>query len=101
VTNASWFIPSGLANQGGAFDPPAFGFPQIDPAFNNNYDYPMIALVGMVNQVNAQYNFNKDGTTLAQGVPVTRRFADNAYEMYAQDSWKVKPNLTLKTLLQG
>jgi len=95
VTNASWFIPSGLANQGGAFDPPAFGFPQIDPAFNNNYDYPMIALVGMVNQVNAQYNFNKDGTTLAQGVPVTRRFADNAYEMYAQDSWKVKPNLTL------
>lgn len=95
VTNASWFIPSGLANQGGAFDPPAFGLPQVDPGFNNNYDYPLIALVGSVNQVNAQYNFNKDGSTLPQGAPVTRRFADDAYEMYAQDSWKVKPNLTI------
>lgn len=98
VTNASWFIPSGFANQGakgGSFDPASFGFPQVDPAFNNNYDYPMIALIGSVNQVNAQYNFNKNGTTLAQGAPVTRRFADNGYEMYAQDSWKVKPNLTI------
>jgi len=95
VTNASWFIPSGLANQGGAFDPVVAGLPQVDPGFNNNYDYPMIALVGMVNQVNAQFNFNKNGTTLAQGAPVTRRFADDGYEMYAQDSWKVKPNLTV------
>jgi Carboxypeptidase regulatory-like domain/TonB dependent receptor len=95
VTNASWFVPSGLANQGGAFDPVVAGLPQIDPGFNNNYDYPMIALVGMVNQVNAQFNFNKNGTPLAQGTPVTRRFADDGYEMYAQDSWKVKPNLTV------
>jgi hypothetical protein len=95
VTNASWFIPSGLANQGGAFDPPVFGLPQIDSGFNNNYDYPMIALVGMVNQVNAQYNFTKTGGTIPQGVPVTRRFAEDSYEMYAQDSWKVKPNLTV------
>lgn len=95
VTNASWFVPSGLANQGGAFDPPVFGFPQIDPGFNNNYDYPMIALVGMVNQVNAQYNFNKNGTTVAQGLPVSRRFAADAYEFYGQDAWKVMPNLTL------
>ena len=119
VTNASWFVPSGLANQKipGQFDPfcsqtatPVTGacfdaaknpsatephYPQIDPGFNNNYDYPMIALVGMVNQVNAQFNFNKNGTALAQGAPVTRRFADDGYEMYAQDSWKIKPNLTV------
>ncbi len=94
-TNASWFIPSGLANQGGAFDPAAFGFPQVSPGFNNNYDYPMIALVGMINQVTANYNFTKSGTALAEGAPVSRRFADDGYEMYAQDSWKIKPNLTL------
>jgi len=29
------------------------------------------------------------------GTPVTRRFAENSYEMYAQDTWKVKSNLTL------
>ncbi len=95
VTNASWFVPSGLANQGGAFDPAAFGYPTVDPGFNNNYDYPMIALVGMVNEVNAQYNFNKNGTPLSQGKAVTRRFAADTWEMYAQDSWKVKPNLTV------
>lgn len=95
VTNASWFIPSGFANQGGYFDPVVSGFPQVDPGFNNNYDYPMIALIGSVNQVNAQYNFNKNGTALPQGAPVTRRFADDTYEMYAQDSWKLKANLTI------
>jgi hypothetical protein len=95
LTNASWFIPSGLANQGGAFDPPVFGFPQIASGFDNNYDYPLTTLVGMVNQVNAQYNFNKNGTALAQGAPVSRHFADDAYEMYAQDSWKARPNLTI------
>ena len=93
--NASWFIPSGLANQGGAFDPAAFGLQGVDPGFANNYDYPLMTLVGMVNQVNAQYNFNKDGSTLAQGAPVKRNFADDAYEMYIQDSWKIKPNLTV------
>jgi hypothetical protein len=117
VTNASWFVPSGLGDQGvpGFFDPncsqtatPVTGgcfdgstssptephYPKIDKGFLNNYDYPMIALVGMVNQVNAQFNFTKSGTALPQGAPVTRRFADDFYEMYAQDSWKIKPNLT-------
>jgi Carboxypeptidase regulatory-like domain len=95
TTNASWFIPSGLANQGGAFDPGAFGFAGVDPGFNNNYDYPLIALVGSINEVTAQYNFTKNGSALAQGAPVARHFADDSYEFYAQDSWKVKPNLTV------
>ena len=118
VTNASWFVPSGFANQAvpGVFDPgcsqtatPVTGgcfdsstpstsephYPLVARSFANNFDYPMIALVGMINQVNAQYNFNKDGTALPQAAPVTRRFAADSYEMYAQDSWKVKPNLTI------
>jgi hypothetical protein len=95
LTNVSWFVPSGLANQGGAFDPAVFGFPTVEKSFNDNYDDPMTTLVGMVNQVNAQYNFNKNGSTLPQGAPIVRHFADDAYEMYAQDSWKIKPNLTV------
>jgi hypothetical protein len=106
-TNASWFDTAALANQGDShFDPgacPTSGpptptspcLPAVNSNFGNNYDYPMITLVGMVNQVNAQYNFTKSGTTIPQGVPVTRRFGEDFYEMYAQDSWKVKSNLTL------
>lgn len=97
TTNASWFDTAALANTGvaGHFDPGFEGFPAVDSSFGNNYDYPMIALVGMVSQVNAQYNFNRNGTALAEGAPVTRRFAADGYEMYAQDSFKFKPNLTL------
>jgi hypothetical protein len=97
TTNASWFDTAALANTGvpGHFDPAFAGLPAVDSSFGNNYDYPMIALVGMISQVNAQYNFNHSGQPLGEAVPVTRRFADNSYEMYAQDSWKLKPNLTL------
>jgi len=95
VTNSQWFTPTGLANQGGAFDPGAFGFPAVASSFSNNYDNPLIALVGSVNEVTAQYNYNKDGSVLAQGAPVVRHFADDSWEFYAQDSWKVKSNLTV------
>lgn len=95
VTNASWFSPSGLANTGGAFDPAAFGFPTVASGFDNNYDYPLQALVGSINNVTAQYNYTKDGSVLSQGAPVVRHFATDSWEFYAQDSWKVKPNLTV------
>ncbi len=94
VTNAEWFSPTGLANTGGAFDPAAFGHPAVAGSFDNNYDDPLIALVGSVNEVIAQYNYTKNGSVLAQGAPVVRHFADDSWEFYAQDSWKIKPNLT-------
>lgn len=105
TTNASWFDTAALANTGvaGHFDPgcsvtagacAGAAYPAVDSSFGNNYDYPLIAMVGMVDQVNAQYNFTRTGDTIAQGAPVLRHFADDAYEMYAQDSWKIKPNFT-------
>lgn len=106
TTNASWFDTSSLANTGvaGHFDPacsvnsgPCGGaaFPAVDGSFGQNYDYPLTALIGSVSQVNAVYNITHTGNTLSQGQPVTRRFADDAYEFYIQDSWKVKPTFTL------
>ncbi len=79
----------------GHFDPGFEGFPEVAKGFGNNYDYPMGALIGMVTQVNAHYNSTKGGGTLPDGAPVRRRFAANTWEMYAQDSWKARPNLTL------
>jgi len=104
--NPSWLDTASMANTGvaGHFDPACSttagscggtAYPAVDGGFGNNYDYPMGALIGMVTQDNAQYNFTTSGSTLADGAPVSRRFADDAWEMYAQDVWKIKPNLTL------
>ncbi len=49
----------------------------------------------MVTEVDAQYNFDKAGTPLAQGAPIKRRYGVNSYEFYVQDAWKVKSNFTL------
>ena len=76
-------------------DPGANGFPAVAGSFANGYDFPLLTLLGAVTQVDAQYNYKLDGSVLPQGAPLTRRFATDSYEFYAQDSWKVKSNLTV------
>jgi hypothetical protein len=95
--NAQWLNTSGLAGRDSSpLNPANGGFPAVDFAgFGTNYDNAVTALLGMDVEVNAQYNYNRDGSTLAQGAPVVRHFAEDGYETYAQDTWKVKPNLTL------
>jgi hypothetical protein len=50
---------------------------------------------GILNSYGATYNFGRDGTAIPFGQPVARDFADKEYELYAQDSYRIKPNLTL------
>jgi hypothetical protein len=95
-TNASWLPAAGIANQGAAMDPAIVpGLPVVASTFNNSYDYPLMTLLGSISEVDAQYNYTRSGSTLAQGAPLPRRFAADSYEFYAQDSWKVKSNLTV------
>jgi hypothetical protein len=104
--NPSWLDTAAMANTGapGHFDPACSvgpgactgpAYPAVDSGFGNNYDYPMGALLGMITEDGAQYNYNHSGGTLGDGVPVKRHFADDGWEMYAQDQWKVRKNLTL------
>ena len=95
ITNASFLPAAGIANTNTAGDPGAHGLPGVAPSFNTNYDYPFIALLGAVTQVNASYNYKADGSVFPQGASLSRHFATDSYEFYAQDSWKVKPNLTV------
>jgi hypothetical protein len=53
------------------------------------------ALIGRFSQYTADFTFNKDGSLLPAGVPTKRDFATQAYEEYFQDSWKIRPHLTL------
>jgi len=97
-TNAAWLNVGGFANRSSPFNPASAGFPAVDGTFDTNYDFPLIGLLGMVTEVNAQYNVhvNPDGSgaALAQGTPVQRHFSLYEDEFYAQDSWKIRPNLT-------
>ncbi|MGB6483094.1 MAG: carboxypeptidase regulatory-like domain-containing protein [Candidatus Acidiferrales bacterium] len=102
-TNAAWLNVGGFAGKASPFNPSfncpgANCYPAVDPGFDTYYDFPLIGLLGMVTEVDAQYNVavNSDGSgnALAQGAPVQRHFEMRENEFYAQDSWKIKPNLT-------
>lgn len=89
----NWMNPTGFANTGSYFDPGLQGFPE--PASSTQYDYPVLALTGMVSDIVANYNYDKTDQLLKPGDPVRRNYGLNWYEIYGQDAWKVKPNLTI------
>ena len=97
----NWMSPTGFANTGGGYlDPgqvnPATGLPYFpEPESSPAYDLPMLSLLGMVSDINANYNYNKQGNVLSKGIPVKRNYGLEWYEFYGQDSWRIKPNLTV------
>jgi Carboxypeptidase regulatory-like domain len=105
-TYTLWLTPTSLiANQGGSLDPAVGGFPAVNSNFQTGYDFPMIALAGLVDSGFAAYNITKAGNQLPTGTPAVRHFRAHEFETYAEDSWRVTPQLTLTygaryTLLQ-
>jgi Carboxypeptidase regulatory-like domain/TonB dependent receptor len=108
-----WMAPVAFANtagpgcpQGGSPLDPCYGR-FLEPASTTAYDYPMLALLGMISVVRANYNYDKKGNllnyTLDQngnplaptGAPVKRNWGLDWYEYYGQDTWRLKPNLTI------
>jgi len=53
------------------------------------------AAIGRLSEYTADFTFGKDGSLQAAGVPSARDFATQAYDTYFQDTWKVRPSLTL------
>lgn len=53
-----------------------------------------IDLWGLLTQGNARYNYNKDGSLVDHGTDIHRRYASNEYELYFQDVWRARSNLT-------
>jgi carboxypeptidase family protein len=95
VTNVYWLGPSGIANTGTSLDPGAFGYPAVDPSFGTNYDFATAAIAGLLTETNQTYNQDKTGHFFSPGQMIQRNFKSTEGEMYAQDSWRVTPNLVL------
>lgn len=53
------------------------------------------AMFGILNSGSGSYNYGINGQPIPFGQPISRDFKDNGPEFYAQDTWKVKPNLSV------
>ena len=67
----------------------------LDPDFEFDYGRAAVAVLGRFSQYTITGNFDKSGQLLAPGSPSLRALATEEYEFYGQDTWKVRPNLTL------
>ena len=87
LTNASW-----LRGTGSDITPVSL---RVSSSSASSYADAMVALLGIVSEGYGQYNYLTDGTQLAVGAPVRRQFRNEEYEMYFQDSYRLRSNLTL------
>jgi hypothetical protein len=94
VTNASGLDTAGIAGTSSPLDPGNRGLPAVSSGFTNSYDYPLVAMMGIVSEVDATYNYDKQGNALPIDSAVKRRWGADEYEFYFQDVYKVKPNFT-------
>ncbi len=109
-TNAYALADAGIAGTGQSLDPAAFGYPAAASSFADSYSFAMANLAGLLDLVTTQANYQiaADGNSaslLPQGAMLNREFKNNEFEYYVQDSWRVRPRLTLTfglrhTLLQ-
>jgi hypothetical protein len=94
----NWTSPIGFAGTSSTLDPMSSAHPGIvgpEPLTATQYDRPLLALYGMISDVVANYNLDKNGIAQVQGSPVNRRYGLNWYEFYGQDTWRAKPNLNV------
>jgi hypothetical protein len=66
-----------------------------DPAAQAEWDNAFPLLLGRYSQTNASIAYDKSGSPLAPYTTTRRDFHYNEYEFYAQDSWRIRPDLTL------
>ena len=57
--------------------------------------HALAAVIGRYSQYAANIDYDLDGTILDSGTPLVRTYATDEYDFYAQDSWKLRTNLTL------
>lgn len=68
---------------------------QIDPGFVSDVRSAVSAVIGRFSQYDVNFNYGADGNVLPAGLGLKRTFATEEYDFYAQDTWKLRQDLTL------
>ena len=104
-TNPNYLNSQAVGNPTGSLDPAAFGLKPVDPNNANPYNFAVANIVGLIAQVNGQYNRTAKGVDIPEGTLVQKDFRSWESDFYLQDVWHVRPTLTITaglryTLLQ-
>jgi hypothetical protein len=85
VANASW-----LEGAGATLQPE-----DLSGDFEIAYRDAATAVFGLLSYIYQAYNYDRDGSVIPVGQPIFRNYAADEYEFYVQDTWKLRPNLTV------
>lgn len=90
VTNPSFYAGAGttISNAITAFAPASSGQASI-------IQNAATAVLGRYSQYTSNFTFAQNGSLESAGTPSVRNLATQEYDAYVQDSWKMRPNLTI------
>jgi hypothetical protein len=66
-----------------------------DPSAVSNWDNSFPFLLGRYSEVSSNFNYSKDGTAFPNGTGKNRDYNYDEFELYFQDSWKIRSDLTI------
>ena len=74
---------------------PGCSLPAVATGGQAGYADAWLNILGVLSQSTQRANYDQDGKPQAPGTPVAREIASDEYELYMQDSWQIRPNLTI------
>jgi len=98
TVNPSWVSGIGRTYMPGrptCVTPGCANVPAVAANFAAGYADPWLSILGVLSQATLRANYDREGNALPVGQPVERRYASDEYEVYVQDSWQIRPNLTV------
>lgn len=98
TANGSWVSGVGrryIPGRSTCTTPGCSAVPAAATGFFASYADSFINILGILSQATANYNYDREGRALPSGEPSVRDFAANDYEFYLQDTFKLRPNLTV------
>lgn len=96
--NPSWVAGVGRRNMpGSAFCtvPACATLPAVSLAGQAGYADAWLNILGVLSQATQRANYDLEGNPQQPGTAVARKLASDEYEIYLQDSWQIRPNLTV------